>query len=156
MKHHSLHELYQAYRAVWLNTLRLAHRKQSRPCRQDEGTSTPKKSRGKRRGRRKRFVHSRQIRIDNGLMHAIRQFIQQRTSSKDQLIYTSVASFIRDALREYQQGLSMISSTEAERKITTVRLDDELNAFWSTLPRSKRLDILAEILRVKLGGDSSV
>lgn len=148
MEHKSLHELYKTYTAIWLKKLLLAYRTHKCPNQPDKSTSKKDKK------RRKRLTHSRQIRIDKGLMQAIRQFIQ-RTSSQGQPIYTSVASFIRDALTEYQQGLSMTSSTETERQITTVRLDDELNAFWSTLPRSERLDTLDVILRIKLGSDGS-
>lgn len=153
MKRRNLHEIYKTCRAIWLKKLRLAYKKHSPTYWQDKSTSKRGKKKRKRRG--KRLADSRQVRIDKELMQAIRRFIQH-TSSKGDPLYTSVASFIRSALTEYRQGLSMAPNTEAERQITTVRLDDELNAFWSTLPRGERSDILEEILRVKLGSDSSL
>ena len=151
MKRQSLHDLYKIYKAIWLKKLWLTYKKKCHPRCRDKSTLKKDKKRCKKK--RKRLVHSRQVRIDKGLLQAIRRLIQH-TSSEGKPIYTSVSSFIRDALTEYQQGLNTASGTETERQITTVRLDDELNAFWSTLPRSKRLDTLKVILHIKLGDDS--
>ncbi|MEM7589817.1 MAG: hypothetical protein AAF320_06665, partial [Myxococcota bacterium] len=106
MKHGSLHQIYRTYKAIWLKTRQLAYAHDSHA----EQQHTPKENKSGHKKRGKRLVHSRQICIDEELLDAIHQFVQ-RTSSDKQPIYSNVASFVRDALAEYQQGLDIAPDT---------------------------------------------
>ena len=134
--------LYDLYRSI----RRKSQKDQREPPKQQQKPDGENISRGE-------LDYSRQIRMDSKLFHAIQEHIDANNGVSG---YASVASLIREALSKYQKGLAIVprrSRHSSPRKITTVRLNEELKDFWDSLPKSKRLDALELLLKAQLVSD---
>lgn len=137
-----LYDLYRSVRREGQGVSKEPHYKQQRRPPQEEI------SRGE-------LDYSRQIRMDSEIFHAIQKQIDADSEAS---VHASVAGFIREALFRYKKGLSLVprrSRRSAPRKMTTVRLNEELKDFWDSLPKSKRLDALELLLKTRLVDDKS-
>lgn len=137
-----LYDLYQSIRKVQDTPVKPDEKQEPKPL--GEGISN-----------RGELDYSRQIRMDSKLFHAIQEHIDTNNGASR---YASVASLIREALSRYQKGLVVVprrSRQSPRRKVTTVRLNEELKDFWDSLPKSKRLDALELLLKTQLMDDKS-
>ena len=134
-----LYDLYQLIREVQEPAVKLDSKQPKKPLAEEI--------------RRGELDYSRQLRIDSKLFHAIQEQINTNNAASR---YTSVASLIRETLSRYQKSLAIAprrSRQSSARKITTVRLNEELKDFWDSLPKSKRLDALELLLKAQLVDD---
>ena len=66
--------------------------------------------------------------------------------------YANVSDFIRAALTDYKEGMTLTAAPQAPRhfKDTSVCLPASLRDFWRSLPRLQHWEILDRVLRTKL------
>ena len=93
-----------------------------------------------------------QIRVDGQLLEVIENAVQSAKRGGD-FRYGNRSDFIRKALREYQQGTQLAGPFPFNRqqaRRTTIWLDEDLYAFWKSLPQGSRCEILDRVLRTKI------
>jgi uncharacterized protein (DUF4415 family) len=91
--------------------------------------------------------HSITVRYDTLLYDTLQNMILSSHTAQD-FTYTSIADFIRAALRAYKDGMVL---TELDRNgpktETSIRVDQDLWLFYKSLPRRMRTKILERAIR---------
>src|SRR5262245_35513387 len=87
------------------------------------------------------------VRYDTLLYDTLQNMIRSAHTAQD-FTYTSIADFIRAALRAYKDGMVL---TELEHKgpktETSLRVDRDLSLFYNSLPSRMRAKILERVIR---------
>ena len=87
------------------------------------------------------------VRYDTLLYYTLQNMIRSAHTAQD-FTYTSMADFIRAALRAYKDGMVL---TELEHKgpktETSLRMDRDLWLFYKSLPGRMRAKILERVIR---------
>ena len=91
--------------------------------------------------------HPMTVRYDTLLYDTLQNMILSSHTAQD-FTYTSIADFIRAALRAYKDGMVL---TELDRNgpktETSIRADQDLWLFYKSLPRRMRTKILERAIR---------
>ena len=97
-----------------------------------------------------RYTHSIYIRCNAMLYQTISNMLTSAHTAQD-FTYVSVADFIRAALSAYKDGMPLTELDERGEKInTTVRADEALKNFYSSLPDRLRSKLVERALRTFL------
>ncbi len=89
------------------------------------------------------LTRSRQVRLGKDVFAAIK--------ANDK--HPNVSSFVRSVLSDYLRGSVVVGTEQSPaRRPVTIRMDEELAAFWDSLPKGTRLDMLGAMFRAELGG----
>jgi hypothetical protein len=87
------------------------------------------------------------VRYDTLLYDTLQNMIRSSHTAQD-FTYTSLADFIRAALRAYKEGMKLTEQDQSGPKLeTSLRVDRELWLFYKALPGRMRSKILERIIR---------
>jgi hypothetical protein len=99
--------------------------------------------------------HSITVRYDTLLYDTLQNMISSSHTAQD-FTYTSIADFIRAALRAYKDGLALTELDHNGPKTeTSLRVDQDLWLFYKSLPRRMRAKILERAIRTFMKHQSS-
>jgi uncharacterized protein (DUF4415 family) len=102
---------------------------------------------GARQAARETARHSITVRYDTLLYDTLQNMILSSHTAQD-FTYTSIADFIRAALRAYKDGMVLTELDRSGPKTeTSIRVDQDLWLFYKSLPRRMRTKILERAIR---------
>ena len=91
--------------------------------------------------------HPLTVRYDTLLYDTLQNMILSSHTAQD-FTYTSIADFIRVALRAYKDGMVLTELDRSGPKTeTSIRVDQDLWLFYKSLPRQMRTKILERAIR---------
>ena len=91
--------------------------------------------------------HAITVRYDTLLYDTLQNMILSSHTAQD-FTYTSIADFIRAALRAYKDGMVLTELDRNRPKTeTSIRVDQDLWTFYKSLPRRMRTKILERAIR---------
>lgn len=96
------------------------------------------------------------LQINISLRQTIEEMVEAAHAAGD-YTYISVSAFYREALRDHMKDPTLLAQARKgeKKKRTSMRVDDELFAYWQTFPVGKRSEMFERILLtkiVKMGG----
>lgn len=108
--------------------------------------STPKYS----SEQKEKFACVAQVRIDAQLFDSLNNAVESAIFGGNYSV-ESASHFVRESLREHVAGKELkVAHQNGAKKPLSLRLDNDLNDFWQTLPKRHRNNILERAIRTKL------
>jgi len=117
---------------------------------QHDFTSITIKTSNQKNDLSERFDHMVQIRIHKHLFESIKNSVESAIFGGNYEI-ESASHFLREALRDHLNGKQLkVAHENGSKKAISLKLDNDLKAFWDTLPKRHRQNILERAVRTKL------
>jgi hypothetical protein len=109
--------------------------------------ATASETAGEKRAEKDTPRYSITVRYDTLLYDTLQNMIRSAHTAQD-FTYTSLADFIRAALRAYKDGMVLTELDQSGQKMeTSLRVERDLWLFYKSLPGRMRSKILERVIR---------